>query len=114
MTAYALAHLRTPNLHDDVLVYLERIQATLDPFGGAFLAHGPEVDVREGDWPGTVVVIAFPDVEAARGWYESAAYQEILPLRTTHIEGTAIIVDGVRPDHDPAKMAAAARAAADR
>ncbi len=47
----------------------------------------------------------------ARGWYESAAYQRILPLRTNHIEGDAIIVEGVRPDHDAAKMATAMRQA---
>ena len=32
------------------------------------------------------------------------------PLRTDHIDGSAILFDGVRPDHDPAKMAAAIRA----
>jgi uncharacterized protein (DUF1330 family) len=111
MTAYALAHLYTPNTHEDVLVYLERIQATLDPFGGTFLAHGPDVEVREGEWPGTVVLIGFPDVDAGRAWYDSPAYQAILPLRTDHITGSAIIFDGVRPGHDPAKMAAAIRAA---
>ncbi len=111
MTAYALAHLYTPNTHDDVLLYLERIQATLDPFGGTFLAHGPDVEVREGEWPGTVVLIAFPGTDAARNWYESPGYQAILPLRTDHITGSAILFDGVRPGHDPAKMAAAIRAA---
>jgi uncharacterized protein (DUF1330 family) len=110
MTAYALAHLYTPNTHDDVLLYLERIQETLNPFSGKFIVHGPEVDLREGEWPGTVVIIAFPDLDAARSWYGSPAYQEILPLRTNHIAGSAILFDGVRPGHDPAKMAAAIRA----
>jgi uncharacterized protein (DUF1330 family) len=110
MTAYALAHLRTPSTNDDVLLYLERIQATLDPFGGRFIAHGPEVEVREGEWAGTVVIIAFPDLDAVRAWYDSPAYQEILPLRTDHIDGSAILFEGVRPGHDPAKMAAAIRA----
>jgi uncharacterized protein (DUF1330 family) len=109
MPAYALAHLRTPNLHPDVLDYIERIQSTLDPFGGRFIVHGAEVEVREGPWPGTVVIIEFPDVEAARGWYESPAYREILPLRTDHIEGEAIIVEGVAPDYDPRATAAALR-----
>jgi uncharacterized protein (DUF1330 family) len=109
MPAYALAHLRTPNLHPDVLDYIERIQATLDPFGGRFLVHGAEVEVREGHWPGTVVIIEFPGVDEARAWYESPAYQEILPLRTDHIEGEAIIVDGVAPGYDPRKTAAALR-----
>jgi len=109
MTAYALAYLRTPSTDDDVLEYLERIQATLEPFGGEFLVHGPEVEVIEGTWPGTLVIIAFPTREAARDWYDSPAYQEILPLRTRHVEGSAILFDGVRPGHDPAKMAAAIR-----
>jgi uncharacterized protein (DUF1330 family) len=112
MTAYAIAHLRTPQINDDVLEYLERIQATLDPHGGRFLVHGAQVEVKEGPWPGTIVVIGFPDLAAAHAWYASPAYQEILPLRTDHIDGSAIIVDGVGPDYDPAHTAARLRAAA--
>jgi uncharacterized protein (DUF1330 family) len=114
MTAYALAHLHNPSMHEDVLVYLERIQATMDPFGGTFLAHGPDVEVREGAWPGTVVLLAFPGTDAARAWYDSPAYQEILPLRTDHISGSAILFEGVRPGHDAAKKAATIRAAQGR
>ena len=35
----------------------------------------------------------------ATGWYESEAYQEILPLRTRNARGWAVIVDGVSADH---------------
>lgn len=108
-TAYALAHLRNPNLHPEVLEYLEKIQATLDPFSGRFLVHGGEVQVMEGEWSGTLVVIEFPSVSQARAWYESPAYQEILPLRTNNIDGDAIIVEGVEPGHDSAQMAAELR-----
>jgi uncharacterized protein (DUF1330 family) len=111
MNAYAIAHLRTPTANADVYEYLERIQSTLDPFGGRFLVHGPQVEVREGTWPGTIVIIEFPDPDAARAWYDSPAYQDILPLRTRNIDGDAILVEGVRDGHDPAKMAAAMRAA---
>jgi uncharacterized protein (DUF1330 family) len=109
-TAYAIAHLRNPQINDDVIEYLERIQSTLDPYGGRFLVHGPSVDVREGDWPGTIVIIAFPDVAAARGWYESPAYAAILHLRTDHIDGSAILVEGVDADYDVTHTAAALRA----
>jgi uncharacterized protein (DUF1330 family) len=109
MPAYALAHLRTPQINDEVLEYIERIQATLDPFDGQFLVHGAEVDVKEGPWPGTVVVIEFPDRGAAQAWYDSPAYQAILPLRTDNIDGSAVIVAGVGPDYDPAHTAAALR-----
>lgn len=109
MPAYALAHLRTPQINDEVLEYIERIQATLDPYGGRFLVHGAQVDVKEGPWPGTVVIIEFPDRAAAQDWYDSPAYREILPLRTGNIEGSTLIVEGVAPDYDPARTAAALR-----
>ena len=109
-TAYAIAHLHDPHVNADVLEYLERIQSTLDPFGGRFAVHGATVEVREGDWPGTIVVIAFPDLESARAWYDSPAYREILPLRTDHITGSAILVEGVDADYDVTRTAGALRA----
>lgn len=112
MTAYALAHLYDPTVDDEVLDYIDRIQGTLDPHGGRFLVHGKTVEVREGEWPGTVVIVEFPDLEAARAWYESPAYQEILPLRTDNIRGAAILVDGVAPGYDARETAAALRAQA--
>ena len=61
--------------------YLEQIDATLEPYAGRFLVHGAQADVREDEFAGDLIVIAFPDRESATGWYESDAYQEILPLR---------------------------------
>lgn len=110
MAAYAMAHLRTPQFNDDVLEYIEKIQGTLDPYSGRFLVHGPKVEVMEGTWPGTVVIIEFPGVDDARSWYESPAYQEILPLRTNHIEGDTLIVEGVAENYDAKATAAAVRA----
>jgi uncharacterized protein (DUF1330 family) len=112
MTAYGLAHLRPPaELPEDVFRYLERIQATLDPFGGRFVVHGAPVHVVEGAWPGALVVIEFPSLDAAHEWYDSAAYQEILRLRADHIPGDLVIVEGCGPDHDSAAMAASMRVA---
>ncbi len=111
MTAYGLAHLHDPNLNEDVVDYIDRIQATMDPFGGRFLAHGPDVGVLEGTWPGTVVLLEFPDADAARAWYGSEAYQAILPLRTRHIRGDVIVFDGVPDGYDPTRTAAQYRTA---
>ncbi|VVJ16671.1 Uncharacterised protein [Amycolatopsis camponoti] len=112
MTAYGLAHLRPPAvLPEDVFEYLERIQATLDPYGGKFVVHGSPVHVVEGEWPGALVVIEFPGLDAAREWYDSPAYREILRLRADHIPGDLVLVEGCGPDHDSAAMAAAMRAA---
>ncbi|MFJ3581423.1 DUF1330 domain-containing protein [Streptomyces sp. NPDC090127] len=115
MTAYALANLSPqPVAHDEVLTYIERIQPTMDPFGGRFLVHGaPEREVREGAWPQALVLISFPSMDHARRWYDSAAYQELIPLRARHIPGDILLIDGVGPGYDPAKTAALMRAAAE-
>ncbi|TDC64408.1 DUF1330 domain-containing protein [Actinomadura sp. GC306] len=112
MTAYALAHLHPqPPLHDDVFVYMRRIQATLDPFGGRFLVHGSVPEVVEGPLDGMYVLIEFPDTDKARNWYESDAYQAILPMRTDNMKGTAVLLPGVPENYDPAATAAALHAA---
>ncbi|WP_370414580.1 DUF1330 domain-containing protein [Streptomyces fradiae] len=113
MTAYAIANLH-PNsvLHEEVLAYMERVQGTLDPFGGRFLVHGaPEREVREGSWPGGVVIVGFPTYEDARAWYDSPAYQELLPLRTRHMSGDLLLIDGVPEGYETAATAARVRAA---
>ncbi len=112
MTAYAIAHIRPETMNEDILVYIETIQSTMDPFGGRFLVHGKEAEVLEGPFPGTVVVIGFPDIERARAWYASDAYRAILPLRTHHMAGEVILVEGVPADYDASKTAAGLRAAA--
>ena len=112
MPAYAVAHLTSVRMGPDIVRYLERIDATLEPFGGRFIIHGTHVVAApEGEWPGDLIVIEFPDRDRAEDWYASDAYQEILPLRTRNAEGVAILLDGVPPDHratdvlDPASAA---------
>jgi len=107
MNAYAIAHLHSVRVGPDIVQYLERIDATLEPFGGRFIVHGGPIDVREGELAGDVIVIEFPDRESATGWYESPAYQEILPLRTDNAEGIAFLVDGVPADHRATDVLAA-------
>ena len=99
MPAYAIAHLRTVEVGPDIVEYLDRIDATLEPFGGRFIIHGATPEVREDAFPGTIVVIEFPDRAAATAWYESPADQAILPLRTENSDGTAFLIDGVKPGH---------------
>jgi uncharacterized protein (DUF1330 family) len=106
MTAYLINHLRQPGVvHPEVLDYLDRVQGTLDPFGGEFIVQGGEVEVLEGGWAESVIVVSFPDLTKARAWYQSPSYQEILHLRTDHLVGDVILVDGVAPGHTPGKYA---------
>jgi len=111
MTAYAIASLRNTTVpNEEVFDYMERIQSTLGPFDGRFLVHGARLEEIEGTWPGGVVVIAFPDLAAAHGWYDSEPYQELLPLRTRNLDGEVVFVEGVAPGYDPSTTAARIRA----
>jgi uncharacterized protein (DUF1330 family) len=99
MPAYAVAHLRNVKMGPPIEEYLQRIDATLEPFAGHFLVHGGDLDVLEGAWPGHLIIIEFPDLARARTWYSSSAYQQILPLRTNNSEADVILADGVSEGH---------------
>ncbi|WUI01660.1 DUF1330 domain-containing protein [Spirillospora sp. NBC_00431] len=106
MTAYALAHLLPQaSAHDDVFTYMERIQSTFKPFGARFLVHGTLPEVVEGPFEGAYVLVEFPDMDKARAWYGSDEYQEILPMRTDHLEGTVVLLPGVPDGYDAAATA---------
>jgi uncharacterized protein (DUF1330 family) len=64
--------------------------------GGRFLVRGGEFVVLEGDWhPSRLVMLEFDDLEAAKRWYESAAYQEAKKLREGAADFRAVAVQGV-------------------
>ncbi|MBF9069686.1 DUF1330 domain-containing protein [Streptacidiphilus fuscans] len=97
MTAYALALVHSVEFGPEIVEYLQRIDATLDPFGGRFVVHGGNAELLEGSWDDIrdVILIEFPDDTNLRAWYASPAYQEILPLRTRNMNATAVILTGV-------------------
>jgi uncharacterized protein (DUF1330 family) len=107
MPAYAIGHLHDVTVGPAIVEYLERIDATLAPFGGRFLIHGARPDVLEGDWSGDLIVIAFADLATARAWYRSPAYQRILPLRAEHSTGDILLIDGVGDAHRATDVLAA-------
>lgn len=99
MTTYAVAHLHHTELCAEIVEYLEKIDGTLAPFGGRFIIHGGPVERIEGAFRGNLIVIEFDDRERARAWYDSPAYQAILPLRTRHASGDAFFIDHVAQPH---------------
>ena len=95
MTAYVLAQL---DVHDpdNFQRYREKVAPLVATFGGRYLVRGGEVTALEGELSAPrLVIIEFDDREAAKRWYFSNEYQEILPLRLNSAKGSAVIVDGV-------------------
>jgi uncharacterized protein (DUF1330 family) len=101
--------MRQVTMGPPIVEYLERIDATLAPFGGRFIVHGGETEVLEGTWPGFVIVIEFPDNGRARAWYRSDAYLEIVALRTDNSDSDVILVDGVAREHRATDVLATSR-----
>ena len=104
MSAYAVAHLREMSVNREIVAYLKQIDTTLEPFDGEFLVHGKQSEVVEGKFPGYLIIIQFPNMEQARGWYYSDAYQEIVPLRKNNSEGSVILVEGVPENYQASDL----------
>jgi uncharacterized protein (DUF1330 family) len=78
--------------------YRGKVLATLQAFGGRFLTRGggDHPEVLEGDGPaGRIVILEFDSQERARDWYNSPAYQDILPLRLRNAGGRVTCSAGV-------------------
>ena len=96
MSTFVITHLRIPGgvPNGKGLDYLERVEGTARPYGGKWLAIG-DVDVIEGAWPGTAVLMEFPHRAAADTWYHSAEYQAILPLRLSSAISDLVMIDSL-------------------
>ena len=65
--------------------------------GGTYRARGGELDVVEDDlWsPTRIVIVEFPDIEAARLFAYSEDYAPVAAIRHANADCTVVIVDGV-------------------
>jgi uncharacterized protein (DUF1330 family) len=91
--AYVVAEVA---VHDaDVFMrdYVAKVAGTLEPFGGRLLTSG-KLTALEGNEPQRFVLIAFDSVEKARGWYDSPAYQQLVPIRQKTATSTLFIAEG--------------------
>lgn len=113
MATYLINHLRIPGgvPKEESLAYLEQVEATTAAYGGKWLVVDAPVQVVEGAWPGSVVLIEFADMATAKAWYDSPEYQNILSLRTDNTISDLILVDAVGPDFTVADYAGQIRAA---
>lgn len=91
---YFIAHLDVTD-PDSYIPYRDKAPATVAAHGGKYLTRGGPMDTIEGDaLPSRTVVLEFPSVEAAKGWYNSPEYQEIIGIRHANASGFAQIVEG--------------------
>lgn len=77
-------------------LYKQATPAAVAAAGGRFIARGGELAVLEGDWqPKRLVLLEFPDLDAAKRFYNSPEYQEAKRLREGAAGFNMVAVDGV-------------------
>ncbi len=97
MTAYLVARLA---VHDEAgfANYRDRVTPVIAAHGGRYIVRGGALETLEGDSPpGRLVIVEFPSMEAARGFYHSADYAPVLQLRLASAASDVLLVEGLLP-----------------
>ena len=95
MVAYAVFirdRLRDPQT---MRTYRDEVGATFAGHQVTRRADHGAFEVLEGAALESVVIMEFPSIEAARAWYDNAAYREVRRLRHLSADYRAFIVEGV-------------------
>lgn len=95
MAAYVIATIEVTD-PERFEVYRGQVPATIEQYGGKYLARGGAVEVVEGDRPARrTVVLEFASLDQARDWYYSEEYAGPKELRIAATISEVMIVEGV-------------------
>ena len=95
MPAFIIADVTVTDA-DQMAKYREWSTKAMQEHGAEVLVRGGEIEVLEGPWtPSRLVVLKFPDRAAAKAFYDSETYQHAKSLREHAGIMRMIVVDGV-------------------
>ncbi len=71
--------------------YCSLVPGTLSAWSASVVTRGTDAVVLNGEARGTeLVVVRFPDMASAEGWYASPSYQALVPLRDEAADVTIV------------------------
>ncbi|HXO17700.1 MAG TPA: DUF1330 domain-containing protein [Candidatus Dormibacteraeota bacterium] len=94
MSAYVIVNVDTtdPVKYEE---YKTMAQDAVARFGGRYLVRGGKMNVVEGDWrPTRIVILEFDSFDTATAWWESELYAPAKALRQRLSTTDMVIVDG--------------------
>ena len=95
MPAYVIGDVRAAWDAEALGEYRRRNTDAVARHGGRFIVRGGEIESLEGEWDTRrIIVIEFPDMAAARDWYESEDYAPLRTLRQSASDTNLILVEG--------------------
>jgi uncharacterized protein (DUF1330 family) len=96
MAAYLIAEVEItdPSRYER---YKALTSASIAVHGGRYLVRGGAAEPLEGAPPKRIVVMEFPDMDAARRWYNSPEYAEAKALRQEIATARLLLAEGMAP-----------------
>lgn len=75
--------------------YVENVPALIRKHGGVYRVRGGDLQILEGDWsPSRLIVLEFPDRDAALAFHNDPEYEPYRNLRQSISDSNLVIVDG--------------------
>ena len=76
--------------------YKQLAPATIEAYGGRYLARGGQTESLEGDWqPNRIAILEFDSLDKAKAWIDSPEYREARAMRHQAAKSKTIVVEGV-------------------
>ncbi len=95
MPAFVIVEIEVNDL-EDYEDYKKLVPASVEAYGGRFIARGGATESLEGDWaPERIVVLEFPNLERARQWWASPEYSDAKAIRMRAARTRMIATEGV-------------------
>ncbi len=74
--------------------YSAKAGPTIGPAGGSLVGRGKLAEVLAGQFDAnSCLIVKFASVDAAKAWYNSPAYQVLVPLRDEAINSTFVLIE---------------------
>jgi len=94
MSAYFVASVTAVTDPEKLKEYGANVGPVTQKHGGKVIAAAPPELVEGASDSIRLIVVEFPDMDAAKGWYNSEEYKPLAALRISATEGVGFLVDG--------------------
>lgn len=95
MTAYFIATIKLKNA-DKFKEYAKKFGPTIADFGGELVLRGKAEKALAGSADNQMsAIVKFPDMASLDGWFNSAEYQAIIPLRDEGADATIVAYEAI-------------------
>lgn len=95
MTAYVIVDI---DVYDPIGYeeYKKLAPASVELYGGKYIARGGKTETLEGDWsPSRLVILQFENSEQAKKWLNSEEYHEARAMRHKTAHSQMVVTEGV-------------------